>query len=397
MAALDSEARRFRESAPGPERLRFESFCEQQAAWLDDFALFMALKRRDPPRVWSQWDEPVRWRDESALQRLRLEFAVEIETQKFLQYQFFSQWNALRAYSHERGIRIMGDLPIYVAHDSVDVWVNPQYFQLDEAGNPAAVSGVPPDYFSATGQLWGNPLYAWDALARDGYRWWLARFRAVLALVDVVRLDHFRGFEAYWEIPAGSPTAESGRWVKGPGSNLFRVLQQALGPLPLVAENLGVITPEVEELRAEFGLPGMSILQFAFGNDPMAHTFRPHNYPRELVAYSGTHDCDTTVGWWTSAGRGESTRTVEDIAKERLFASRYLNADGGPINWVFIRTLLASVADTVVIPLQDVLGLGSEAQNEPALHARGQLAMALPSRVINPGCRPRTQGLDRTL
>jgi 4-alpha-glucanotransferase len=366
-AALDQAASRFRELGHSSESRRFEEFCSQHAAWLDDFALFMALKRRDPPRVWSHWDEPIRWRDERALKRLATELQVEIATHKFLQYEFFKQWSALRSYCHERGIRIMGDLPIYVAHDSVDVWVNPQYFQLDKNGNPAAVAGVPPDYFSATGQLWGNPLYAWDSLERDGYRWWLTRFRAVLELVDIVRLDHFRGFEAYWEIPADAPTAESGRWVKGPGSRLFRVLQDELGPLPLVAENLGVITPEVEALRGEFGFPGMSILQFAFGNDPMARTFRPHNYPHDLVAYTGTHDCDTSVGWWTSSGRGESTRSAADIAKERQFASRYLNADGGPINWVLIRTLLASVAKTVVIPLQDVLGLGSEARmNQPS-------------------------------
>ncbi len=229
------------------------------------------------------------------------------------------------------------------------------------------MAGVPPDYFSATGQLWGNPIYRWSALARDGYRWWLRRFRAVLDLVDMIRLDHFRGFEAYWEVPARETTAVHGRWVKGPGAELFRVAREALGELPLVAENLGVITPEVEAIRHAFGFPGMTILQFAFGNDPQASSFRPHNYPREVVAYTGTHDCDTTVGWWTSEGRGESTRSADDIRREREFARAYLNTDGSEIHWVFIRTLLASVADTVLIPLQDVLGLGSEARmNQPA-------------------------------
>jgi 4-alpha-glucanotransferase len=299
--------------------------------------------------------------------RYRIELGPSIQTQKFLQYAFFTQWNALREYARKRGIRIMGDLPIYVAHDSVDVWANPCYFRLDEAGNPITVAGVPPDYFSATGQLWGNPIYAWDVLEVDGYAWWMDRFRAVLKMVDLVRLDHFRGFEAYWEVPMPAATAEHGQWVKGPGSKLFRVAREVLGELPLVAENLGVITPEVEAIRGEFGFPGMSVLQFAFGNDPQAPTFRPHNYPREVVAYTGTHDCDTTVGWWSSEGRGEDTRSAEDIRKEHDTTRRYLNTDGHEIHWSFIRTLLASVADTVLVPLQDVLGLGSRARmNQPA-------------------------------
>lgn len=365
--ALENAAQRFREGAPAEERRRFEEFCGENADWLDDFALFMALKARNPSRVWSQWEEAIRWRDPLMLEKCRERLSERIAAEKFLQYTFFAQWSALREYCHERGIRLMGDLPIYVAHDSVDVWANPLYFHLDESGDPAAVAGVPPDYFSATGQRWGNPLYAWDALARDDYAWWVNRFRALLKLVDVVRLDHFRGFEAYWEIPADSPTAERGRWVKGPGAELFRTLLSALGKLPLVAENLGVITPEVENLRAEFGFPGMSILQFAFGKDPQAPGFRPHNYARALVAYTGTHDCDTTAGWWTSTGHGESTRTPADMRAERDYARRYLNTDGSRIHWDFIRAVMGSVADTVLIPLQDVLGLGSEARmNQPA-------------------------------
>ena len=365
-AALNAAARQFREGASRAEQRRFEEFCQRHAAWLDDFALFMALKRREPTKAWRQWGKCVRVRDERAIRKLTGELAVEISTQKFLQYAFFSQWDALRRYCHERHIRIMGDLPIYVAHDSVDVWIHQEYFQLDAEGNPAVLAGVPPDYFSASGQLWGNPIYAWDVLERDAYRWWIDRFRRLLDMVDVVRLDHFRGFEAYWAVPAGAVTAENGRWVRGPGSKLFRALQDALGPLPLVAENLGVITPEVEAIRAEFGFPGMSILQFGFGTDPQAGTFLPHNYPRELVAYTGTHDCDTTVGWWTST-QPDSTRSLEDIRQEREHARQYLNTDGSQIHWVFIRSLLASVADTTLIPLQDVLGLGSEARmNRPA-------------------------------
>jgi 4-alpha-glucanotransferase len=235
-------------------------------------------------------------------------------------------------------------------------------FRLDEQARPAAVAGVPPDYFSATGQLWGNPLYRWDVSAASGHRWWINRFRASLKLFDLARLDHFRGFEAYWEVPAGCSTAAGGKWVKGPGAEFFQTLQRELKELPFIAENLGVITPEVESLRKQFGFPGMSLLQFAFGNDPQGPTFRPHNYSRELVAYTGGHDNDTTVGWWTSSGLGESTRTAEDIRSEHEFTRAYLGFQNEPVNWVFIRTVLASVANIAIIPLQDVLGLGSHAR-----------------------------------
>jgi 4-alpha-glucanotransferase len=364
---LESAAREFFRRSSAQDQVRLEGFCREHQAWLDDFALFMALKEEHNGAVWTQWNPALRSREPAALDRSREKLAEAIAIQKFLQYVFFTEWRELREYARARGVRIMGDLPIYVAHDSVDVWTNPHCFELDRAGNPTVVAGVPPDYFSATGQLWGNPIYRWDVLARDGYQWWLERFRAAFDLVDIVRLDHFRGFEAYWEVPASEPTAIHGRWVKGPGAALFRAAREGLGELPLVAENLGVITPEVESLRAEFDFPGMSVLQFAFGTDPQAHTFRPHNYSRDLVAYTGTHDCDTTVGWWTSQGRGESTRTDDDIRQEREYAKQYLNTDGREIHWVFIRALLASVADTVLIPLQDVLGLGTEARmNQPA-------------------------------
>jgi 4-alpha-glucanotransferase len=366
-ALLQSAARRFFNNALSADRQRFDSFCQANAGWLDDFALFMALKQYHDGTVWSHWDTSIRWRESTALATWREKLAEPIAVQKFQQFAFFSQWRELREYCRGRGIRLMGDLPIYVSHDSADVWVNPQHYHLDSDGNPTIVAGVPPDYFSATGQLWGNPIYRWDVLAHDGYRWWLDRFRAVLEMVDMIRLDHFRGFEAYWEVRATEPTAVHGRWVKGPGPALFDAARLALGELPLVAENLGVITPEVEAIRAEFGFPGMSILQFAFGNDSQAASFRPHNYPREVVAYTGTHDCDSTVGWWTSEGKGESTRSPEDIRREHEIARKYLNTDGSEINWAFIRALEASVADTVLIPLQDVLGLGSESRmNQPA-------------------------------
>jgi len=249
-----------------------------------------------------------------------------------------------------------------VAYDSADVWAHPEMFHLDNEGNPTAISGVPPDYFSATGQRWGNPLYRWDVLEASGFAWWIERLRSTLGLVDGVRLDHFRGFEACWEIPAAEATAIRGRWVKGPGASFFEAIRNALGELPMVAENLGVITPEVESLRERFDLPGMAILQFAFGADPQADDFKPHNYPRNRAAYSGTHDNDTTVGWWTSTGSGDSTRTGEQITAERALTLRYLGTDGREIHWDFIRALMASVADTVIFPMQDVLGLGSGAR-----------------------------------
>jgi 4-alpha-glucanotransferase len=281
----------------------------------------------------------------------------------FYQFEFSRQFRRVQTCCRERGIRIMGDVPIYVAHDSADVWANPELFCLAPDGTPAKVAGVPPDYFSATGQLWGNPVYCWGVLKQCGYDWWIARLRAVLSLYDQVRLDHFRGFAAYWEIPAGEFTAMRGEWVRGPGAELFIKLQAALGELPIVAENLGVITDDVESIRRQFGFPGMAILQFGFGTDPQAPTFRPHNYVRELAAYTGGHDNDTILGGWHSSGEADSTRTSEDVGREHEFARAYLGfEDDREINWVLIRAVLASVADTAIIPLQDVLGCGSEAR-----------------------------------
>jgi 4-alpha-glucanotransferase len=353
----------------GKNRDEFDDFRRTSKAWLADYALFMALKQaHGGEAVWSRWEPAIAARRPAALAEWQARLVDDIEALEFEQYMFFRQWRSLHHYARERGIRIMGDLPIYVAHDSADVWANPEMFQLDAAGDPAVMSGVPPDYFSATGQLWGNPIYRWDRMAQSGFNWWISRLRAVLEQVDIVRVDHFRGLEAYWEVPAGETTARNGRWVKGPGPALFEALQGALGDLPIVAENLGVITPEVEAIRTQFGFPGMAILQFAFGKDPQAPDFKPHNYPRDRVAYTGTHDNDTTVGWWSSAGAGDSTRTAEDILEERDFTRKYLATDGREIHWVFIRALMASVAATVLFPLQDVLGLGSDARmNTPAV------------------------------
>jgi 4-alpha-glucanotransferase len=344
------------------DRRPFETFCQSNAGWLDDYALFMACKSKYKDAVWSEWDTGIRKREAGVVEEWREKLASRIAGHKFAQFEFFRQWQALKAYAHELGIRMMGDVPIYVAHDSADVWSHPELFRLDENSKPTAVAGVPPDYFSATGQLWGNPLYRWDESAASGHRWWIERFRASLAMFDMVRLDHFRGFEAFWEVPAEALTAQGGKWVKGPGAELFLAAQRELKELPFVAENLGVITPAVEALRKQFGFPGMSLLQFAFGNDPQGPSFRPHNYSRELVAYTGGHDNDTTIGWWTSSGVGESTRTADDIWKEREFTRAYLGFKDEPVNWVFIRAVLASVAEIAIIPLQDVLGLGSEAR-----------------------------------
>jgi 4-alpha-glucanotransferase len=344
------------------DRCAFDSFCKKESGWLQDYALFMACKGAHKDVAWTYWAAGIRQRDQAALKKCQKDLSSETEFHKFAQFQFFRQWEKLREHCARHGISIMGDIPIYVAHDSADVWAHGELFRLDEQGRPSAVAGVPPDYFSASGQLWGNPLYRWDVSAASGHRWWIERCRASLRLFDLVRLDHFRGFEAYWEVPAGASTAAEGKWVQGPGAEFFRILQAELKELPFVAENLGVITPGVEALRHEFGFPGMSLLQFAFGNDPQGPSFRPHNYSRELVAYTGGHDNDTTVGWWTSSGVGESTRTAEDIRKERDFARSYLNFQDEPVNWVFIRTILASVANTAIVPLQDVLGLGTGAR-----------------------------------
>ncbi|MGQ0703806.1 MAG: 4-alpha-glucanotransferase [Gemmatimonadales bacterium] len=340
----------------------YHVFVREESWWLEDYALFMALKDAHGGVAWTEWERSAALGDPELLEDWRVRLADSIEHYRREQALFFAQFRSLRRAAQERGIRLFGDVPIYVAHDSADVWANRRFFQLDELGRPRSQAGVPPDYFSATGQLWGNPIYDWEAMRGDGYGWWIRRMRSAFSLFDLVRIDHFRGFEAFWEIPAGEPTAVNGRWTPGPGAELFEAITSALGPLPIVAENLGVITPEVEALREQFGYPGMSILQFAFGTDPQARTFQPHSYSHHLVAYTGTHDNDATMGWWESTGAGDSTRSPEQVAREKDFALRYLATDGREMNWNLIRAALASVADTAIVPLQDVLGLGSEAR-----------------------------------
>ena len=363
---LARAAERFRAGAPPAAASALAAFRSREAAWLEDWTLFRALKDAHAGAPWTRWPAALARRDDVSLRDARGDLDREVYAEAFVQWTFERQWSALRQRCAALGVKLLGDLPIYPAHDSVEVWAHAHLFRLDGGGEPVAVAGVPPDYFSATGQRWGNPLHDWEASAAEGHRTWVARVRGVLARVDRIRLDHFRGFEAFWEVPAAAPDASSGRWVPGPGPPFFEALQAALGPLPFVAENLGVVTPEVEALRRRFGLPGMAILQFAFGNDPQAPTFRPHAYTPDTAAYTGTHDNDTVVGWWTG-GAGASVRSDDDVAREKAFATAYLASDGREIHWDMIRALAASVADDAIFPMQDVLGLGSAGRmNTPA-------------------------------
>lgn len=345
------------QSNPEPLRAGFDYFCAQNASWLDDFALFMALKEANGGGAWNGWDEALRSRKKSALTEARKRLSEDIRRYSFYQFLFFRQWEKVRKYANEKGIRIIGDIPIFVAYDSADVWANPELFYLDDAGSPTVVAGVPPDAFSATGQLWGNPLYNWEAHKKEGYQWWLSRLRASLQLMDILRLDHFRGFAGYYEIPAGEATAENGRWVPGPAHDFFHAVRKYLedgwlapgADLPIIAEDLGVVTPDVVELLEAFHLPGMKVLQFAFtGPD---NPFLPHNYIPNCVAYTGTHDNDTAMGWYQSAPE-----------HEKDFARRYLGVDGHDFAWDLIRAAWKSVAVFAIAPMQDVLSLGGEAR-----------------------------------
>ena len=338
------------------QRAGFEAFCRDEAAWLDDYALYAVLRRKFNTGAWTEWPEPLRRRETDALAEAFAQNIRAVAAEKVLQFAFAQQWKQLRDAGAERAIRILGDVAIFVNMDSADVWVHPDIFELDEELKPIRVAGVPPDYFSETGQRWGNPLYRWDVLAKRGFEWWIQRIRRAIALYDIVRLDHFRGFEAYWAIPAAEETAVNGAWVKAPGLELFRALELALGPLPLVAEDLGMITPEVEALRLELDMPGMKVLQFGFGSKG-AHIHLPHRFKTDTVAYTGTHDNDTTQGWWNAASEKERN-AVEALV--------------GPVHdrpaWPLIRAAQGSVAEMAIVPAQDLLELGSEARmNTPAV------------------------------
>src|SRR5271163_4483329 len=357
MPLLFEAGRNFLASAAEKPRRRFAHFCKENAWWLDDFVLFDALRARQKLASWNKWPAKLARRDPVALEQARKDLAVDLNIRSALQFAFHEQWKALRKYCSERRIRIVGDVAIFVNYDSADVWMYPELFRLNENLEPDVVSGVPPDFFSKTGQRWGNPLYRWDVMKKRGYDWWIQRLRWATQNCDYIRLDHFRGFEQFWEIPASEPTAVNGRWVDGPRDDLFIKLREALGGLPFFAEDLGFITPEVYALRDRLQIPGMAVLQFGFG-DEGAHIYLPHR-SAEKVIYTGTHDNDTVVGWWNSAAAEHERRNAES----------YVGRSEDGIHWAFIRAAQGSPANLSIIPLQDVLGLGSEARmNTPSLH-----------------------------
>lgn len=378
----------FQRTASATELEDFSRFQEHHRDWLEDYVLYTAIKSEQGHRPWTDWEEPLALRDPEALSAWAQAHGPLLDRHRFIQYLFFQQWAMLRAYAHERGVHLVGDIPIFVAHDSSEVWTHRDWFQLDEHGHPTVVAGVPPDYFSATGQRWGNPLYRWPTLAAEGYSFWVNRLGHILELVDLVRIDHFRGFAGYWEIPASEPTAVHGRWVPGPGMDLFRALKSALGEdLPLIAEDLGVITEDVEALRDGLDLPGMAILQFAF--EDMSEGFGvsgflPHNHRRQLAVYTGTHDNDTLLGWWAKLD-----------ADQQHHIRVYLNSQGDQIHWDFIRAALASVGALALFPMQDLLGLGSDAcMNRPGISA-GNWTWRFTEEQIDPESAERLLHLTR--
>jgi len=345
---LQRAAERFFERADAVARAQYDEFCEHEAEWLDDYALFKALEAAASGRSWQQWPEELAHREAAALHRARRHYADQERVHRFVQWCFFSQWQSVRDHARSRGVRLVGDAPIFVAAQSADVWAHPELFELDAKGWPYAVAGVPPDYFSVTGQRWGNPLYVWPVHARENYAWWIARIRHAMRSFDVLRIDHFRGFAAYWRVPAESPTAVDGEWMEGPDNALFDAVAEALGPVPIIAEDLGLLTEDVIALRRHCGFPGMKVLGFAWDGDAN-NVMLPHRYTPDTVVYTGTHDNDTICGWWASCDE-----TIRRQVRE------YLQVEGREIQWDFIRAAYASVADTAIQPLQDVLGLGSE-------------------------------------
>ena len=348
---LEKASQNFYTQASPGDWEEFHQFCASQADWLDDYALFMAIKAAHGDVEWTSWEADIAKREPEAIKNWQQSLEKEIFLHKYIQFLFFSQWGKLRHYAHEKGVRIFGDLPIYVAPDSADVWAHPELFCLDEAtGKPALMAGVPPDYFSATGQLWGNPVYNWTELAKTNFAWWVRRVEVTLEYVDLVRIDHFRGFQAFWAVEAPADNAMEGRWIEAPGADFFRVLQDKLGHLPIVAEDLGIITPEVEALRDQFQLPGMKVTHFAFDSD-RANPFLPYNYPStNCVAYTGTHDNDTTIGWFAGRSPQEKQRVMDYLG--------CIDAQG--INWSLIRLVFSSIANQAVIPMQDILGLDTQ-------------------------------------
>lgn len=341
---------RFMKKADSVDVAKYEAFCKKHTKWLDDYALFMALKNHYGLKPWHDWSFEVVVRQESEIEKFRNELEEEIQFHKFMQYMFFKQWLELKAYAAQNYIKIIGDIPIYVAYDSIDAWINPEIFLLDEKRKPLMVAGVPPDYFSKTGQLWGNPIYNWDRLKLDGYQWWIERLKANLVLYDIIRIDHFRGLESFWAVPYGEKTAVKGEWVTGPGHDFFDTIFEALPNIKIIAEDLGVITPEVEELRDAYGMPGMKILQFAFDSKE-DNEYLPHTYDKNCVVYTGTHDNDTIKGWYKSLGKDDNKKMQD-----------YLDTDNKNVEWKMIRAAWASVAQMALVPMQDILELGTDAR-----------------------------------
>lgn len=379
---LDRAFRKFKKSRSTKLDQAYREFCQAESNWLKDFSLFMAIKEVHGGGSWDGWPDELRLRDPDALAQFTRENSVIVEKHNFRQFIFYTQWQKVKEYAKNKGIQIIGDIPIFIAYDSADAWANPDLFFLGKNSRPTVVAGVPPDYFSPTGQLWGNPLYRWAVHKKQSYAWWIKRFTAVLRTVDIIRLDHFRGFAGYWEIPAGKPTAEIGRWVKGPGKSFLAAIEKALNGLPIIAEDLGLITPDVVELRDTFQLPGMKILQFAFGSSP-EDPFLPHNYPVNCVAYTGTHDNDTTIGWYESAPDAE-----KDLCR------RYLARSGDQINLDMLRELWRSPAAFAISPLQDFLGLGNEARmNYPGRPSGNWSWRYLPSQ-LNPSLRDQIREIN---
>ncbi|MBX3422591.1 MAG: 4-alpha-glucanotransferase [Pirellulaceae bacterium] len=357
LVALERAFQRFQVSQACAEIDEFEAFCTLQQGWLRDFALFAALIEHYGNDQWTTWEPGIVHRDRPTLASWRERLAGQVQRQQFIQFLFFSQWQQVKRYANQRGIRIFGDMPIFVSHGSADVWAGQSLFHLDQDGHPTVVAGVPPDYFSQTGQLWGNPLYRWDRLEETGYRWWISRIGAAFQLYDVLRIDHFRGFEAYWEIPAGAPTAVQGRWLPGPGAKMFDAVRSQLGELPIVAEDLGLITKEVHQLREQLEFPGMRVLQFGF-DSPTDGFHRPENYPLNSVAYTGTHDNETIIGWYRARQQSKQQSGQRDVL------DRYLAADtrDDDVHWQLISMVMNSASHTVIVPMQDALGLGNEAR-----------------------------------
>lgn len=376
---------RFRSQANDVQQKEFLAFCESKAHWLEDYALFMAFKAQFGGS-WHTWEPEIAKRDPETLAQWQRKLPGEIFFQKYLQFEFFRQWTELKRYANLRNIQIIGDIPIYVAHDSADVWAHPKIFCLEEdTGLPALMAGVPPDYFSETGQLWGNPVYNWEQLQATHFQWWIQRFEAIFDYVDVTRIDHFRGFQAYWAVKQGEETALNGEWIEAPGVELFEVIKERFGQLPIIAEDLGVITPEVEALRDQFEFPGMKILHFAFGSDP-GNPFLPFNYIRNCVVYTGTHDNDTTVGWFEQ---------MPDYERDALM--RYLGCiDPEGIHWSLLRIALSAIATVSIIPVQDLLGLGSEARMNFPGKAEGNWLWRYRPDVLTWEIRERLKTLTQT-